>query len=312
MPLMYRLPRVSIGLPVFNGERYLKEALDSLLAQTYTDFDLIISDNASTDNTERICLDYVAKDRRVRYYRLEKNLGMAANYKRVFELRTGEYFKWAAADDVCMPDYLSRCVEVLDSDSSVVLVCAKAMYIDENGALLSKGAPAWSVQSDYPYERLRYIICVQSDAKVDAWSGVVRADALSKTRLIPSYPCGDKRALGELCLFGKFVEIPEYLYMRREHEGASSFNTANVEWMEHFFKANSVNVFLPTVRLCIDHFITVMHSKLFVTDKLSLALATLKVGYWSKNRVIKEIGAAAKYAVKAILFSHWRNPGLRW
>jgi len=308
---MYRLPRVSIGLPVFNGERYLKEALDSLLAQTYTDFDIIISDNASTDNTERICLDYAAKDRRIRYYRLEKNLGMAANYKQVFELRTGEYFKWAAADDICMPDYLSRCVEVLDSDSSVVLVCAKAMYIDENGALLSKGAPAWNVLSDYPHERLRYIICVQSDAKVDAWSGVVRADALLKTRLIPSYPSGDKRALGELCLFGKFVEIPEYLYMRREHENASSFNTANVEWMENFFKENSLNVFLPTVRLCVDHFITVMHSKLFVADKLCLALATLKVGYWSKNRVIKEIRIAAKYAVKAFLFSRGRSPGLR-
>jgi hypothetical protein len=100
--------------------------------------------------------------------------------------------------------------------------------------------------------------------------------------------------------------------MRREHEGASSVNTANVEWMQDFFKANSLNVFLPTVRLCIDHFITVMHSRLLVRDKLSLALATLKVGYWSKSRVIGELRVASKYAVKMKLFGKRRNAGLRF
>ena len=295
---MYHLPRVSIGLPVFNGERYLKEALDSLLAQTYTDFDIIISDNASTDNTERICLDYVAKDRRIRYYRLEKNLGMAANYKQVFELRTGKYFKWAAADDICMPDYLSRCVEVLDSDSSVVLVCAGALYIDENGKSLSKAKPAWNLQFDSAYERLRYVICLGSYAGLDAWSGLARADALSKTRLIPSYPCGDKRPLGELCLLGRFIEIPEYLYMRRQHGGTSSDNTANLEWMEDFFKAKKLKLCLPTWRLSIDHFITAMRSGLPMNEKCSLAVAILKRMYWSKKRMVKEICVAAKYILR--------------
>src|SRR5436190_12174806 len=96
-----RDPIVSIGLPVFNGERYLRQALDSLLGQDFQDFELIISDNASTDRTAEICRAYVAKDRRIRYYRNESNIGSAPNYRRVFELARGEFFKWCSHDDVC-------------------------------------------------------------------------------------------------------------------------------------------------------------------------------------------------------------------
>jgi glycosyltransferase involved in cell wall biosynthesis len=291
-------PRVSIGLPVFNGARYLKEALDSLLSQTYTDFDIIVSDNASTDDTKKICRTYQARDRRVRYYRNERNMGMAYNYRRVFELRTGEYFKWAAADDLCMPEYLRRCVEVLDADTRVVLVCARALYIDQNGGFLRKADPAWDVQSEAAYERLRHVIYIQSDADMDAWSGLARADALSKTRLIPSYPCGDKRPLGELSLLGRFVEIPEHLYMRRQHADASSFNTMNMQWMEDFFKAKKLNMYLPTWRLYLDHFITVMRSGLPVNEKLSLVVAILRSMYWSKSLIVKEIGVAARHILR--------------
>ena len=86
--------RVSIGLPVYNGEKYLEQALISILSQTYTDFELIISDNASTDRTQAICREYAAKDPRIRYYCNEENLGAAPNHNRVFELASGEYFKW--------------------------------------------------------------------------------------------------------------------------------------------------------------------------------------------------------------------------
>ena len=107
-------PRVSIGMPVFNGENYLAEALDSLLTQTFSDFELIISDNASTDKTEEICRAYAVRDQRIRYFRNQENLGASRNYNRVFELSSGEYFKWAAHDDLCAPEFLGRCVDVLD------------------------------------------------------------------------------------------------------------------------------------------------------------------------------------------------------
>src|SRR5215813_13707549 len=139
-------PRVTIGLPVYNGERFLEQTLDSLLVQSYADFELIISDNASTDRTEEICRVYALKERRIRYSRNEANRGYAWNYNHLFALSTGEYFKWATADDVCQPNYLARCVDVLDSDPSIVLAFPKTRFIDETGELLETTDSDWNIQ----------------------------------------------------------------------------------------------------------------------------------------------------------------------
>ncbi|MEO1346882.1 MAG: glycosyltransferase family A protein, partial [Pseudomonadota bacterium] len=109
-------PRVTIGVPVYNGDAYLAEALDSILNQTFTDFEVIISDNASTDGTEQICRDYAARDDRVRYIRQEKNLGAAPNFNLLVPIARGEYFKWAASDDLIAPEFLNYCVEALEKE----------------------------------------------------------------------------------------------------------------------------------------------------------------------------------------------------
>lgn len=108
-------PLVSIGMPVYNGERYIRQALDSLLAQDYANFELIISDNVSTDGTQGICLEYAARDERIRYYRNETNLGALRNFNRVFELSSGKYFMWAAHDDVWNPAYVQEVLALLGS-----------------------------------------------------------------------------------------------------------------------------------------------------------------------------------------------------
>src|SRR6266850_1186232 len=130
-------PRVSIGLPVYNGERYVEETLDSLLAQTYEDFELIICDNDSGDRTQEICQSYAAKDRRIRYGRNPTNLGAAKNYRLTFELSSGEYFRWATCDDLFAPTSLERCIEVLDRELSTVLVYPKTKLIDDRGRIIS-------------------------------------------------------------------------------------------------------------------------------------------------------------------------------
>src|SRR5690349_21549528 len=148
-------PRVSIGLPVRNGARFLAQAVDSLLAQSYPDFELIISDNASTDETEAICREYAAHDARVRYYRSREDVGLARNYNYLFMRARGEYFKWAAADDVHEPDYVARCVDILEHDSSVVLAYARTKFIDENGVPLADSDPGFDLRSEAAAERLR-------------------------------------------------------------------------------------------------------------------------------------------------------------
>src|SRR5262245_44937991 len=131
-----RPPRISIGLPVYNGEKFLKESVNSLLAQTFDDFELILSDNASTDETPAICRSYSDADKRVRYFRNDENIGVYRNFNRVFQLGSGEYFKWAAADDICHRELLAKCLKVLESDASVVATYPKVQFVDEEGRRL--------------------------------------------------------------------------------------------------------------------------------------------------------------------------------
>ena len=208
-------PRVSIGMPVFNGENYLAEALDSLLTQTFSDFELIISDNASTDKTGEICRAYAARDQRIRYSRNEANLGAAKNYNRVFELSSGEYFKWVAHDDLCAPEFLERCVQVLDRDASVVLCYSRTKAIDEHGKVVESYPAKPNADSPRPHERFYEFVCVPHPCV--AVFGLMRASVLAKTRLIGNYTGSDRPLLGELSLLGQFHEIPEYLFFYRNH-----------------------------------------------------------------------------------------------
>jgi glycosyltransferase involved in cell wall biosynthesis len=207
-------PRVSLGMPVYNGENFLKQALDSLLSQTFEDFELIVSDNASTDRTEEICREYATRDRRIRYYRQEKNLGAASNFNYVFELSRGEYFKWAAHDDLCAPSFIAECVEVLDPDESVILCYPKTKLINENGDLIGVSyKPLRKINSREPQERFQDILFHA------VWCfevfGLIRADVLRKTPLIEKYYGSDKVLLARLSLLGRFQEIDKYLFFRR-------------------------------------------------------------------------------------------------
>src|SRR5262245_36537007 len=123
--------RVTTGMPVRNGQRFIRQAIDSLLAQTYRHFELIICDNASTDQTEVICREVAERDARIRYFRNQENIGPAGNHNKCFNLSRGEYFRWHAHDDMCAPTYLQRCVEVLDADPGVVIAYPRTTIVDE-------------------------------------------------------------------------------------------------------------------------------------------------------------------------------------
>lgn len=127
---------ISVGMPVFNGERYLETAVRSILNQTYSDFELIISDNASTDRTKEICLDLAAQDHRIKYTRNRRNIGAAGNYNRLFALASGPYFRWANADDISAPKLHAKCLAVLEAHPDAVLAYGKTRIIDGDGAVI--------------------------------------------------------------------------------------------------------------------------------------------------------------------------------
>jgi glycosyltransferase involved in cell wall biosynthesis len=207
-------PRVSIGLPVHNGENYLEEAIKSILSQTFEEFELIISDNASTDKTKEICNDYASQDKRVTYSRNPENLGASANYIRVFNLGSAEYFKWAAHDDLCKEDYLKKCIEVLDNDPSIVLCFSRVSSIDPNGKIVKEWDPRPNLDSQIAHERFRDVL--ERTDTFPIW-GVIRADTLRRTPLLGNYPAHDRPLLAELSLYGRFHEVPEFLFLDREH-----------------------------------------------------------------------------------------------
>lgn len=215
-------PRVSLGLPVCNGEPYIAEAIESALAQTFTDFELIIADNASTDRTLEICEAYARKDSRIRIHRHATNLGAAPNFNVVFELSRGEYFKWMAHDDLIMPDYLAKCVEVLDRDPKIVLCHSLVQVIDGAGATL--GVYDSEIHGREPAQIFSKIV-LRAHWCTDIF-GVIRASALRRTRLFGNFHGADEIVLAELAMLGGFAKIDEPLFANREHDGRYSVQVA--------------------------------------------------------------------------------------
>jgi glycosyltransferase involved in cell wall biosynthesis len=153
MPV-YKAPRVSIGMPVYNAQRYLEGTLDSILAQSFRDFELIISDNGSTDRTEAICRDYASRDSRISYFRHEENRGAGWNFQYVFHRARGEYFKWNAYDDRLGPQFLEKCVALLDRTPEAVLAFTKYVDVDANGKASDTLSPV-AMWLPRPHERFR-------------------------------------------------------------------------------------------------------------------------------------------------------------
>ena len=241
------MPKVSVGLPVFNGERYLAAALTSALGQTYQDFELIICDNHSNDDTQRICEAYAERDPRVRYYRNPTNIGAGPNFNRTFELAKGEYFRWAAHDDLCAPEYLEDCVRVLDRETSVVLVHSEVEFIDDRGKFLRHyTAPLPNINSTRPRDRFRDLISLYHLC-FDIF-GLIRADLLRKTDLIASYIGSDRSLLAELGLHGRFCRVPRVLFFSRDHSGRSIRSMELHERGEWFDPALRGNIALPNFR----------------------------------------------------------------
>jgi len=291
MPPEKPRPRLTIGVPVYNGEAFLRQTLESILSQSFGAFELIISDNASTDGTEAICREVARLDARVRYHRNETNLGLAKNHNLLFSLGSAEYFKWASADDLCLPGYLERCIAVLDRDPEVVLVYPRTRFVDAGGKTLDIEDPGWNLMSDQPQERLRYV--VTSAHWVNSILGIIRSAALAKTGLLPSYPGGDYCLLGELALMGKFFEVTEPLYQRRIHPGSSSQHQKEPRVIAEYWRGPGVSAPMPQWSRNLDHFRTLMKSDLGPGAKLSVSVSLLRAMYWRRGKLWREIRLAA-------------------
>lgn len=285
-------PRLSIGLPVRNGDDFLEEALESILAQTFEDFELIISDNASTDATEAICRAYVARDSRIQYFRNKEDIGGAPNFNRVFELSSAEYFKWAAHDDVCHPDFLLRCIEVLDRDKSLVLCYSLSNEIDEKGHFIRKSEPRTQVDSFKPNIRFKEALHVGPNYPI---FGVIRADILRRTPLIATYAVSDLVLTAELSLYGRSHEIQEVLFFNREHKQRSTrahdVRVYDVRALHRFAvwfdPANARKIIFPMWRLIAEYLSAINRPPLQWIERIRCCIALVKVGWPERTYIMK-------------------------
>jgi len=240
-------PKVSIGVPVYNGENYLEAAIDSLLKQSFRDFEIVIADNASTDRTEEICRSLQSRDGRVRYFRNPTNLGAAANYRKVFHLSRGQYFKWMAHDDLCSPNYLEECVRVLEDDPNVVLCYPKVLLIDGHDNILPRDEEDVFVSPDGKRIRVnlqrnflsnrpseRYSDVLNRTTECYEFFGLSRRDIIEKTSQHDFYYGSDKVLLCELSVMGKLQEnLNAVAYFRLHGEQSQAIKSAKgrAEWI---------------------------------------------------------------------------------
>jgi len=288
-------PIVTIGVPAYNADRFLRQALESLLAQDFGDFVVVVSDNASTDRTQEICRDLAAQDHRLRYVRQPVNRGGAANFDAVFRLRHpgSRYFKWAAADDVHEPTYLSAVLEVLRDDPGVVLAHARTDDIDERGLRLRE----WGDQGlpvDDPDVAVRFAALSQRNYQCFAMFGLMPVAVLAATRLLGYYAESDRVLLAELSLRGRFADVPEVLFHRRQHAARSvrvhPTARARAAWFEPELAARPV---FPEWRMGRGFMGAVLRAPLTPADR---ARCLAQMGRWSVGHaphLVRNVGRTA-------------------
>ena len=271
-----RIPKVSIGLPVYNGEQFISDAIDSILNQSFEDFELIISDNCSTDGTQKICEEYVARDPRVFYYRNEQNLGASRNFNRVFKLSVGKYFRWAAHDDMVEPDYLSKCVQILNSDESIILCFSKIKIVKRNGEMKRNYSSNLNkTLSSRPNRRFAELILKRHGCF--HMFGLMRRELLEKTPLFGNYVSADRTLLSEIGLLGRFHEIPEDLFILRGHQDRSVKAYPfylRAAWWDPTKKGKTV---FPNWRIFVEHVKSIRRVPISWTERY---MCFLHMGRW--------------------------------
>jgi len=286
---MQRAPILSVGMPVYNGAKWIRESVEYLLSQSFGDFELIIADNASTDDTEAMCRTLADRDGRIRYYRHSTNIGVFQNYDCVFELSSAKYFKWASCNDVCLDGFLEKCVSVLDARPDVVLVYPKAILVvappgeEERGEEYDDNL---NLEQDRPSERFREYL--NRERLNNVMNGVIRVSALRRTALNRPLPGSDISMIAELSLRGKFVELPDRLFVRRlTPETTIILMDRSSTRPEVGYLGRPDN--LQRLKLHSYRFVTTLRAPISFYEKLCVWLYLLRRVTWLRHRAFRKL-----------------------
>lgn len=292
-------PRVTIGIPVYNGEQFLAAAIDSVLAQSFTDFELIVSDNASTDGTADIARQYAARDSRVQFVRHPRNIGIAGNFGGIVTRARGEFLRWVAVDDLCRPEAVGRCVEALDANPSAVLAYTHTEFIDENDEPRSEFkdyVEGMHLVADRPSDR--FFQSLANSNWCNPQYGVIRTETLRRTRGLGTYRGSDIVLLAELSLFGTFVEVPERLFLRRVHDGAMTAKSG-ADQQQEFTPGRPPVAYMREWRHLWELWRAAIHAPISLTERARISMLLLRRGRWNRDVLARELlGRASDFIPK--------------
>ena len=282
---------VTVAVPVYNGERFLRQCLDSLLSQTYRDFVLVISDNASTDRTQEICESYANADARVRYHRNAVNVGLYGNFNLLLGLVRTPYVKLASADDFWAPTMLADAMAEMQRDPSLVLCHPRAVLVDEDGREIRRYEKSLQLTQDDPAERFRRVLTELG--LVNQLMGVIRSDAVRSMLPLMQQPPADSVFLAELSLYGKIKELPQYQYFRRFHEECSSWDQKSDSHQLRLVSSGGTRrVRLATWKYHWGLARRLLHSPLGFRAKLGLLGFLARRAAWDRSALMRELWPA--------------------
>jgi glycosyltransferase involved in cell wall biosynthesis len=291
-------PRVSIGMPVYNREKYVGASIEAHLNQTFGDFELILTDNCSTDRSEEVCRSYAAKDSRVKYYRNPVNLGAAGNYRRCWELATGEYFRWTPSDDLVSPNLLERAVSILDDDPSIFVAYPRTKLIDADGNFTADFDENLHLMDDRPSERWKG---VHRNIRLgNLHYGLNRADIFRKTGLLRSYSGGDFPLIAEMSLYGKFYEIQDAFFYRRIHEEAGSSMKGNADLMAFYDPKKREKLFLYNWVHWGANMKSITRAPISVSEKSRTYWFEMRRLMWGRKAFASELTQAVSHAAHKV------------
>jgi glycosyltransferase involved in cell wall biosynthesis len=280
-------------MPVYNAEKTIVDAIESVRAQTFSDFDLVISDNASTDGTREILERFAREDPRISILSQARNIGANLNYSAVARAATGEYFKWASSNDWSAPTLLERCVAVLDARPDAVLAYPRSKLFSKVPSDGIEYHDGMDLQNESPAARFEQL--VHRMRLNNAMNGVIRVEALRRTHLLATYYSADVVLMGHLALIGKFVEVEETLFFRRmDAATATALRTAE-DVLKHHYPKRTVGSLFQNWRLYGGWMRAIMGTPLPVTERRRAITLAFRMIYWNRKELVADMGEALRY-----------------
>jgi len=290
---MTKPPLISIGMPVYNGAAYIRFTLEGLLAQSFGDFELIISDNASTDATRDVIEDCMLRDARIRYERQPVNIGVNPNSSQVMRRARGEFFKWSSSSDWCAPNFLERCLNELLAHDDAVLVAPRTRLFQDTPSKPQDYEFDVEILDDAPSARLARLHSTLT--LNNALSGLIRMSALRRTRLVEAYRGADVVLMGHLALLGKFRLLDQRLFYRRM-EAATATVLQDPEAVRRvLYPQLSAGILFQDSKRQLGRARAALAAPMPIAERVRSLTYVAKICYWERKTLLEDLRDAWRY-----------------